>query len=158
MVKNSAWSLRKFFMVGVLSVLQTRLLDGDRIYFPSLSEDFVTVLGEVGSQRMVLMPTVGLKLSEALAQVGGISLATADYNGIYIARDNESGGGLFKLSVADAMISNPELHANDVVFVAPTGLARWSRFWSLVLPGTAAGAGVSLMYNNFDIGDNRAPN
>lgn len=143
--------------LGRSGVHDVALQDGDRIYFPSLNDQHVVLMGEVGRQRTIPIPVDGLFLTDALVRAGGLSLSSADFEKIYLVREQAGERALYKFALSELFLNDAvELQHNDLVFVSPTGLARWSRFWGLALPGVAAGAGASSIYYNFDIENNRS--
>ncbi|WP_415893037.1 polysaccharide biosynthesis/export family protein [Neptuniibacter sp. PT8_73] len=141
--------------LGLSDVHNVRLQKNDRIFFPDIDDNYVTVMGEVGRQRLVPIPVTGLTLSDALALSGGLSALTADSENIFLARVSDGEQRLYNLSLSD---NHLKLKKDDLLVVAPTNLTKWNRFWNQIIPGISAGAGVSQMYYNFDVDDNRTPN
>lgn len=114
------------------------LKDGDVIRVAEISESKVFVLGEVNRQQALPILNGSLTLSQALAEVGGIQALSAQSKGIYVIR-----GDLHRINVYHLNAKNPmalvfgdqfRLRPHDIVFVDATGLARWNRVMSQVLP------------------------
>ncbi|WP_256856632.1 polysaccharide biosynthesis/export family protein [Variovorax sp. KK3] len=121
------------------------LKSGDMLMVRNRDESKVTVMGEVTVQTGVLMRNGRLSLNDALTEVGGISLTTANPRQIYVIRNETNGLSIFHLDArtptAIAMANGFALRAKDVVYVDPVPLVQWNRVLSLVLP-TAATATV----------------
>jgi len=142
--------------LGISQVHNIFMNNNDRVYFPSVEEKFVVVMGEVGLQRAIPIPVSGLRLTEALAKSGGISVVNGDYDKIFVSRFNGELRKVYQLSLNELLHENPlMLQNNDLVFVGPTALARWSRLLGQALTGVSVGTGVSSMYYNFNVDSNR---
>lgn len=112
---------------------------GDMIYVKGRDERKVTVMGESTNQTGVLMRNGKLTLNDALTEVGGINLTTANPRQIYVIRNEEKGGqSIFHLDAqtptALAMADGFDLRAKDVVFVDQVPLVQWNRLVNLILP------------------------
>lgn len=117
---------------------------GDTINVPDNFTKKVFVMGEVEKQATIPMHRGKLTLAEALAGAEGIDLQYANARGIYVLRngnDLETGAEttyVFRLNakspeailVADAFSLAPR----DVIFVSTTGLTRWNRVVTQILP------------------------
>lgn len=115
------------------------LRSGDMIYVRNREERKVTVMGEVTQQAGILMRNGKLSLNDALTEVGGVNLATANPLQIYVIRNEPTGGqSIFHLDArtptAIAMADGFALRAKDVVYVDPVPLVQWNRVISLILP------------------------
>lgn len=130
------------------------LLRNDDIVRVLPRENFkVTVAGEVLQPRSVPMRNDGrLTLSEALGESGGVRGDTAAPNAIYIMRagNRAESPQIFRLDskspFALALAERFDLQARDVVYVDTTGLVRWNRLISLLLPS------VNSVYTGTRIG------
>ncbi len=114
------------------------LKNGDVVRVGSTNDSKVYVLGEVNRQQALSIKNGRMSLSQALAEVGGLQMLSAQSRGIYVIR-----GGMDKINVYHLNARNPmalvfgeqfELRPHDVVFVDATGLARWNRLVSQILP------------------------
>ena len=127
---------------------QIYLQDGDSIHVNSLSRKQVYVLGELGRVQPVPIPEQGLNLSHVLGESGGLDASTANAAKIYIVRDNPQSvlTNIYYIDMQTvtnfALANRFEMHPNDIVYVDATGLARWNRIISLLLPSTST---ISLL-------------
>ena len=115
------------------------LKSGDMIYVRNRDESKVTVMGEVTQQLGILMRNGYLSLNDALTEVGGLNLTTANPLQIYVIRNEEKGGqSIFHLDAATptaiAMANGFDLRPKDVVYVDPVPLVQWNRVLNLILP------------------------
>jgi polysaccharide export outer membrane protein len=123
------------------------LAPNDMVRVPSRDEGKVFVLGEVNVPKALIMNNGKLTLAEALGEAGGLSQLTSSARQVYVVRNaNEAAPIVFNLDgtspVALAMAEGFSLNPHDVVFVDASGLARWNRVISLILP-TASAASTS---------------
>ena len=115
----------------------------------------VFMVGEFDEQTALPYSTGGMSLSDAIADVGGVALDTADTSNIYVIRgfvdghDFEDGGVRTSVrpKVYSLNMSNPagmllangfELRPRDVVFAAPASLVNFNRALALILPSINA--------------------
>lgn len=117
---------------------------GDSIHIGSRENNKVYVVGEFGKPNPVAIPEDGISLSGILGEANGLNSATANAGKIYILRENygQNTASIYHLnlktitnfSVANRFIMQPD----DIVYVDPTGLARWNRVVNLLLPSASA--------------------
>lgn len=117
------------------------LRSGDMVTVRNREDSKISVMGEVLRPAAVLMRNGRLSLNDALSEVGGVDLGTANPRQIYVVRNRPQGGqAIFHLdarnALALAMADGFALQPKDVVFVDPVELVRWSRIVNLVLPST----------------------
>jgi polysaccharide export outer membrane protein len=115
------------------------LKSGDLVYVRAREERKVSVFGEVNLQTGVLMRNGKLSLNDALTEVGGVNLNSANPRQIYVIRNEAQGGqSIFHLDArtptALAMSEGFALRPKDVVYVDPVPLVQWNRVLSLILP------------------------
>ena len=114
------------------------LKSGDLVMVRSRDERKVTVMGEVNLQTGVMMRNGRLSLNDALTEVGGVNLGTANPRQIYVIRNETNGLSIFHLDArtptAIAMADGFALRPKDVVYVDPVPLVQWNRVLNLVLP------------------------
>ncbi|WP_345535187.1 polysaccharide biosynthesis/export family protein [Variovorax defluvii] len=114
------------------------LKSGDLVMVRSRDESKVTVMGEVNLQTGVLMRNGRLSLNDALTEVGGVNLGTANPRQIYVIRSEREGLSIFHLDArtptAIAMANGFDLRPKDVVYVDPVPLVQWNRVLSLIVP------------------------
>lgn len=116
------------------------LKDNDVIRVAGQDEAKIYVMGEVTKQQALPLIKGKMTLSQALAEVGGLQVNTAKSQGIYVIRMNVTPD---TINVYHLNSRNPlalvfgdqfQLKPNDIVFVDATGLARWNRVVSQILP------------------------
>lgn len=117
--------------------------NGDLVRVRSRDENKVYVLGEVNAAKALPMVNGKLTLAEALGEAGGLNQLSASARQIYVIRNASATDPLvFNLDasspVALALADNFELDSRDVVFVDASGLARFNRVISLIIPAAAA--------------------
>ncbi|MCL1044136.1 polysaccharide biosynthesis/export family protein [Shewanella electrodiphila] len=137
---------------------QNRLLrEGDILHIPRNDDQKVFVLGEVNDPQMLKIDRVGMSLTEALAEVGGINEYQADATGVFVIRstpqaEGEAIANVYQLDVSEATAlalgTEFELQPYDVVYVTAAPLSRWNRVIAQLLP-TITG------FNNLTEGVNR---
>ncbi|WP_367103870.1 polysaccharide biosynthesis/export family protein [uncultured Psychrobacter sp.] len=123
---------------------QIYLRDGDSIHVNNESRNTVYTLGEFGVVEPIVIPEQGITLAQVLSRSRGLNSATADAAKVYIVRDNP--GYPYTTiyhanlqSVTSLALANRfEMQSNDIIYVDPTGLARWNRIISALLPSTSA--------------------
>ncbi|MDB5830123.1 MAG: hypothetical protein JWQ73_4343 [Variovorax sp.] len=126
------------------------LKEGDVVRVRSRDENKVYVLGEVNAPRALNMVNGRLTLTEALGESGGLNQLSAAGKQVYVVRNaNDAQPLVYNLDaqspVALALADNFELNPRDVVFVDASGLARFNRILTLILPNAASA--TSSYYN-----------
>ncbi len=126
------------------SANQIYLQDGDSIHVNSQSRNKVYVLGEFGKVEPVPILEQGLSLAQVLGESQGLNSFTANAAKIYVVRDTP-GNPYTNIYYVDmqSITSFPlanrfEMRSNDIVYVDPTGLTRWNRVLSSLLPSSSA--------------------
>ncbi len=126
------------------SANQIYLQDGDSIHINSQSRNRVYVLGEFGQVEPVPILEQGISLAQVLGESRGLNSNTANAAKIYVVRDNPGYqyANIYYVnmqSITSFPLANRfEMQPNDIVYVDPTGLARWNRVISALLPSTSA--------------------
>lgn len=126
------------------SANQIYLQDGDSVHVNSQSRNRVFVLGEFGRIEPIPILEQGLSLSSVLGESRGLNASTADAAKIYIVRDNKEAHytNIYYVDMQTitsfALANRFEMQPNDIVYVDPTGLTRWNRIISAILPSTSA--------------------
>ena len=123
---------------------QIYLQDGDSIHVNSQDRNRVYVLGEFGQVKPVSILEQGLSLAQVIGESQGLNSFTANAAKIYVVRDNVgySSTNIYYVDM-QSLTSFPlanrfEMQPNDIVYVDPTGLTRWNRVISAILPSTSA--------------------
>lgn len=141
--KSYSLGLQSLQQAGV-SANQIYLRDGDAIHVNSETRNTVYILGEFGVIEPIAIPEQGLSLAHVLGRSRGLNSATADAAKIYIVRDNPGYPytNIYHANMQSvtslALANRFEMQSNDIVYVDPTGLARWNRIISALLPSTSA--------------------
>jgi polysaccharide export outer membrane protein len=135
--------LQSLQQMGV-SANQIYIQDGDAIRVSSEDINKVYVLGEFGKVAPVPILDQGLNLAQVIGESAGLNPNTANAAKIYVVRDQPEyqRTNIYYVDM-QALTSFPlanrfEMQPNDIVYVDPTGLARWNRVLSSLLPSTSA--------------------
>lgn len=126
------------------SANQIYLQDGDSIHVNSQSRNRVYVLGEFGKVAPVPILEQGISLAQVLGESSGLNSNTANAAKIYVVRDNLASQRTniyyvdMQTITSFALANRFEMQPNDIVYVDPTGLTRWNRVISSLLPSTSA--------------------
>ena len=116
-------------------------LKKDDVLFVDRNSDALHVFGEV-TKPGVYFPNENYSLTELIA-TAGMNKLTANAKNVYVIREDYD--SFLKINVFKFDIRNPVnlvlgkrfiLHPKDIVFVPPTGLVKWNRVISLLLPQT----------------------
>lgn len=114
------------------------LVDGDILHIPDNSGEKVFVLGAVRQPTSVLITGGHLSLSEALTEAGGMDQLTANARHIYVIRGDFESPKIYHLDLreADALLLGDRfvMQPRDVIYVSDSGIARWNKVLSLLLP------------------------
>jgi polysaccharide export outer membrane protein len=135
------------------------LKPGDRLYLPFNDRKEIYVLGEVVRPLAIPFKTSAMSLTKAIGMAGGINPATSTARTVLVIRGVKDLGvkpaTAYELDahnpVAFALADNFQLHPGDVVYVGTSGVTRWNRLVSQLLPITAAlnsAAAVTNATNN----------
>jgi len=141
--KNYNFGLQSLRQMG-LSANQIYLQDGDSIHVNSQDRNKVYVLGEFGKVEPVPIREQGISLAQVLGESNGLNSNTANASKIYVVRDNLNTRTTdiyyvdMQTITSFALASRFEMRANDIIYVDPTGLTRWNRVLSSILPSTSA--------------------
>ncbi|SAL82557.1 polysaccharide export protein [Caballeronia arvi] len=122
---------------------------GDLLRVTSRDDNIVYVMGEVNKPGSAAPRRDGhLSLADALAQAGSINSNTADTAQMFVIRPGGDAPQVFHLdsrSPVSMLVANEfELQPKDIVYVDGSGLVRFNRVISLLMPLISTGltAGV----------------
>jgi polysaccharide export outer membrane protein len=126
------------------------LVNGDVVRVRNRDENKIFVMGEVVTPRALPMYNGRLTLTEALGEAGGLNQLSAAGRQVYVVRNANSQAPLVynldaRSPVAMALAEGFLLRPRDVVFVDASGLARFNRILTLILPNAAVA--TSSYYN-----------
>lgn len=111
------------------------LRTGDYIYIPSGLKQEIYVLGEVNRADMFAYRE-GMSLTKALVIAKGFS-RIADLDRVHVVRGSLTDPELYVVSLNDiynGRVTDVAMEPGDIVFVPPTGLAKWSQIVNQILP------------------------
>ena len=143
-------SLSLYGLIKKGNLRQNRLLqNNDIIHIPRNDDQKVFVMGEVNLPQTLKIDRVGMSLTEALSQVGGIDQLNANANGVFIIRNkrnilkhegekHDPIADIYQLDInnATALILGSEFYLQpyDVVYVTSAPISRWNRIVRQLLP------------------------
>jgi len=118
------------------------LKPGDRVFLPYNDNKEVYVVGEVVRPQAITFKTGALTLTQALGRAGGLSPVTSSGKAVYVVRGSEklsqTPAEVFHLNArspaAFALADNFRVQPGDVVFVGASGITKWNRVLSQLLP------------------------
>ncbi|MFW2177863.1 MULTISPECIES: polysaccharide biosynthesis/export family protein [unclassified Moraxella] len=123
--------------------------DGDAIHINNMDQNKVIVVGEFTKPSPVQIPEDGISLAGVIGEVSGLDKAGANARMVYVLRENPAqySASIYHVNLTNltnmSLANRFEMQAGDVVYVDPTGLARWNRVISLLLPATSLSSLVS---------------
>ena len=126
-----------------LSANQLYIQDGDSIHVNSQNRNKIYLLGEFGKIEPVPILEQGISLMQVIGESNGLNSSTANAAKIYIVRDNlvTRATDIYYVDMqaitSFALANRFEMQSNDILYVDPTGLTRWNRVLSALLPSTS---------------------
>jgi polysaccharide export outer membrane protein len=122
------------------------LKPGDRLYLPYNDRKEIYVMGEVMRPLAIPYKTSAMTLTQALGLAGGLNPVTSNGSAVLVIRGvkdlERKPATVYELDAnspaAFALADGFKVKPGDVVFVGATGVTRWNRLVSQLLPITAA--------------------
>jgi polysaccharide export outer membrane protein len=112
----------------------------DTLYINSKDNQKIYVMGESGKNQSLFMRDQGMTLSDVLGESLGLNPNTASASRIYVLRSDAKTHQtelyhMNLMSLGDFGLANQfKMRSNDIVYVDSTGLARWQRIVTQILP------------------------
>ncbi len=112
----------------------------DSLYVNSRENQKIYVLGESGRNEALPVRDQGMTLSDVLGESLGINPLSASAGRIYVVRSypNHQITELYHLSLGNlgdfGLANQFRMRSNDIVYVDATGLTRWQRVISQIIP------------------------
>ena len=116
------------------------LKNGDTVRVGDLSNHKVTVMGEFTKPSTVQIPENGISLVGVIGEANGMVATSANAKKVYVLRENsyQNEANIYYIdltSITNFSVANRfKMQSGDVVYVDPTGLTRWNRVISQILP------------------------
>lgn len=123
-----------------LSLHNLLIQPNDTIYVNSRENHKVYVMGESGKNQSIPLRELGMSLSDVIGESLGLNAASASSSKIYVVRTNpvDRTTAIYNLdlsSIGNFGIANQfQMRSNDIVYVDVSGLARWQRVITQVIP------------------------
>jgi polysaccharide export outer membrane protein len=125
------WAARR----GESDAQHVLLRDGDRIFFPHVTERVYYVLGDVLNQGAFPIQDKGTTFLEGLAAAGGPRLDSAKLRPITFIRLNGDGATVYKFKLSEAMQAGDiALLPGDRIYVSRTGIWQWGNVLHQLVP------------------------
>ncbi|MFL9932278.1 polysaccharide biosynthesis/export family protein [Paraburkholderia sp. RL18-103-BIB-C] len=140
-----------YLLAQGLSPSKLYLKPGDFLRVVSRDENDVYVMGEVNKPISAIARRTGrITLADALSQAGSVNASTADAAQMFVIRGSLSEAPqVFHLDarspVAMLLAKDFDLQPKDVVYVDGSGLVRFNRVLSLLMPLISSGLTAGLV-------------
>lgn len=125
---------------------QLMIRNGDVIRIGNISQNKVMVMGEVIKPSPVLIPDDGISLAGVIGEASGLDGRSANARKVYVLRESLDGqqAHIYHLdltTITNLSVANRfKMQPGDIVYVDPTGLVRWNRVISMLLPASSLGS------------------
>ncbi len=117
--------------------LNAQIRNNDIIYIPEYNDELVYVMGEVRVPGAVKMSD-GMNVLKAVMLAGGMT-SKAEARKVYIIRQQQEKGDVIPVDL-DKLVANADfsrnfnLLPNDIVYVSPSGMAKFNYALDKILP------------------------
>jgi len=112
----------------------------DTLYVNNRENQKIYVMGESGKNQSLSLRDQGMSLSDVLGESLGLNPLSASRSKVYVVRSqpNTVHTEVYQMdltSIADFGLANQfKMRSNDIVYVDASGLARWQRVVSQIIP------------------------
>jgi len=112
----------------------------DTLYISPRENQKIYVMGEAGTNKPLPIRDQGMTLADVLGESEGINPYSANPSRIYVLRGNSDNKmtEIYHLSLKNlgdfGLAKQFKMNSNDIVYVDATGLTRWERVVSQILP------------------------
>jgi polysaccharide export outer membrane protein len=111
------------------------LEEGDVLSIPAAGERMVYVFGEVRQQGAYPIPPEGMDILGAIAKAGGFREEAMTRRFFLVRPQGGTAPEVYQLDFGRILEAPAvELADGDRLFLPPTALSRWNKFWRQVLP------------------------
>ena len=137
-----------------LSLHHLLIQPNDTIFVNTKQDQKLYVLGESNKTESVTLRDEGMTLSDVLGTIGGINPYTASAARVYVMRTNltDRQSTVYQLNLSSfgnfALANQFAVQKNDIVYVDATGLTRWQRVVSQIVPFSSALYSFDQLGNN----------
>jgi len=120
--------------------------NGDVIQIGNITQNKVMVMGEVMKPSTVIIPEDGISLASVIGEVSGLDSPPANARKVYVLREDlsQQTADIYHIdltTITNLSVANRfKMQPGDIVYVDPTGLVRWSRVISMLLPVSSISA------------------
>ncbi len=134
------------------------LKDGDSIHLPFNDYNKVFIMGEVTRPQALPMKTSSITLTDAIGSAGGIHQMSSKGQDVYVIRGvndlTKEKAKIYQLQArspsAFILANNFELKAQDIVYVGASGVTRWNRVISQIVPTLSILSATSRAWYDID--------
>ncbi|MHA3096924.1 polysaccharide biosynthesis/export family protein [Acinetobacter brisouii] len=123
-----------------LSLHNLMIQPNDTIYVNARENQKIYVMGEAGKNQAIPMRDQGMSLTDVIGESLGLNPLSASAARIYVLRSNNTDHttAIYHLnlnSIGNFGLANQfKMRSNDIVYIDPTGLTRWQRVLSQIVP------------------------
>ncbi len=123
-----------------LSLHNLIIQPNDTIYVNARDNKKIYVMGESGKNQSIPIRDQGMSLSDVLGESLGLNPLSASAARIYVLRSNNTDHtmAIYHLNLSSignfGLANQFKMRSNDIVYIDPTGLTRWQRVISQIIP------------------------
>lgn len=137
----------KSYHIGLLDLQRSQmspeklfLKEGDSVHVYAKENKKIYLLGEAGIPNTLLIPEQGMSLANVIGEGRGLASFSADPARVYVLRNDQTNNltNIYQVDLSTianfALADRFKMKSNDIVYIDASGLARWNRVLSLLLP------------------------